>query len=955
MRGLARRLARLFRPVILLLLAASTAPAQSSRPGWGSTPYADALGTGVTFRVWAPNASSVAVPGVFNGWSLTANPLVREGTNGVWSADISSARTGQEYKYYLNNGSCANGSSWRRDPRSRLIDCHNNNNSVIYNPNAFDWAGDNFTAPGLSDTVVYELHIGSFNSTNGANSGTFSNAIARLDQVQQLGVSAVEVMPIAEFPGASSWGYNPTDPFAADNCAYGGPDGFKLFVQACHQRGLAVLVDVVHNHYGPNNLDLWDFDCWGGGPAGGGIYFYGQTGVCCTAWGPRPNYGQAQVASFIQDSFRMWLDECHVDGFRWDTPYDMMYANSNNTTVFIPEAQSLIQTISSMIKTQYTGKLNIAENSGYVSGFDSQWSYPFEQGIVPQLTNTSDSQRSMSAVSSALLGSSPGWNRVIFMENHDTAGDLNGGSRLPAQISPATPTDYWARKRSTLGVALTLTATGIPLLLQGEEMLTTQQFGASNPLDWTRANAYAGILWLYKDLIRLRRNLDGLSSGLKGPNVNIALTDDTNKLLAYRRWNTGATTDNVLVVANFANATRVNYSINFPATGTWYAHFNSDAAKYSADYSNNGSTVVTATGSPAAGPVTIGPYSVLILSQVPPTPTPSTPAPVVAIAVSTNRINLSWPPVPGAAFYALKRYGTLICTTTSTNFSDTGLALGTAYCYTVAAVAGDSASPDSGAACASTFGPNTWVNPSSGKWETASNWSAGTPTQAGQWALFITNANPKTVTIDAVTTNSPGSLTISNLTLSAPAGATNTLLLTNSGPSMPLRVLSKLTVGAGGVISLTGAALAGNQAVNSNLIRADGSALSFSGNVTNNGNVRLINGSLWDSSGLVVNNGLIDLINGGLTNFHGGFINNGTVVTAGSVRITNVSLAAGTMTISLPSTVGHFYQLMTSASLSSANWQNVGPAQSGTGGALTFTDSGAVATQGFYRIAVSAQ
>src|SRR5438105_13440441 len=87
----------------LLAFSSINAFAQSTRPGLGSTPYADSLGTGVTFRVWAPNATAVTVPGVFNGWSLTANALVREGTNGVWSADISTARPGQEYKYYINN------------------------------------------------------------------------------------------------------------------------------------------------------------------------------------------------------------------------------------------------------------------------------------------------------------------------------------------------------------------------------------------------------------------------------------------------------------------------------------------------------------------------------------------------------------------------------------------------------------------------------------------------------------------------------------------------------------------------------------------------------------------------------------------------------------------------------------------------------------------------------------
>ncbi len=934
----------------ILLASPICGLAQSTRPGWGSTPYADASGTGVTFRVWAPNASSVNVPGQFNGWVVTANPLMLEGTSGVWSADIPNARPGQEYKYYINHGTCGAGSSWRRDPRGRMVDCHNNNNSIIYDPNAFNWAGDNFTAPPLNDTVVYELHIGSFYSPGGPNTGTFSNAVVKLDQLKQLGVSAVELMPIVEFPGSASWGYNPTDPFAPSYCAYGGADGLKYLVQACHQRGLAVLLDVVHNHWGPNNLDLWDFDCWDGGGNGGGIYFYQTAGICCTPWGSRPNYSRQQVVSYIQDSFKGWLDEYHVDGFRWDAPNYMLYYSNN---IFIPEAQNLIQQINGMIKTQYTGKINIAENSGWVSGFDSQWAYDFTGNLTPVLTTTDDSQRNISTVSSEVNDGGAGWKRVIYMESHDTAGDLNGGQRLPTAISPSTPTDYWARKRSTLGSALTMTSVGMPMLLQGEEMLTTQQFGASNPLDWTRANTYAGILWLYKDLIRLRRNLDGLSSGLKGLNTSFAVTDNSNKLIAYRRWSTGAVGDDVVVVANFANATRTGYSIPFPKAGTWYAQFNSDSTNYSSDYGNVGSTVVTAG---ASAPVTIAPYSVLIFSQVAPPVAPSVPANLTATPVGTSQINLTWIPSTGAAFYAVKRGGQPVCTTTSTNFSDTGLAAGTAYCYTVAAVVGGVVSADSAPVCASTLGPNFWLTSAGGKWETATNWSAGTPALAGQWAQLITNANTKTVLIDALTTNTPDSLTVSNLTVSAPIGSSNVLWLTNVGMAMPLRVSGKLTVGSGGALLLTGSSLVATQAVNSGLVQSDGSPLSFTGTLTNNGTIRAYNGSLVEAFGTVVNNGVIDIINGGGTNFHSAFINNGTVLDASNVRVSGVSLSGDDLVVSISSVVGHTYQLQVSLSASPTSWSDTGSALAGTGGVLSFIDPGAVTNDlaSLYRIKVTA-
>ena len=308
--------------------------------------------------------------------------------------------------------------------------------------------------------------------------GKFTDATNRLDYLTNLGVNAVEIMPIAEFPGYYSWGYNPADPYAADNYGYGGPDGFKTLVKACHARGIAVLLDVVHNHYGPTDLDLWDFDGWTGGGSGGGIYFYQDSTLCCTPYGSRPNYSRQPVRDYIQQNFQMWLDECHVDGFRWDTPGLMMNAGST----FIPEAATLITTITGMIQSNYPGKINIAEDvTGY--GFDSTWDLNFHGYVTPQLAATNDSSRDMTAVSYAvtnntLFNFTAGLNRVVFLESHDIVGDLNSGVRLPTAIDTSTPNSYRARKLSTLGAALTFTAPGVPMIFEGQEMLENQQFSA---------------------------------------------------------------------------------------------------------------------------------------------------------------------------------------------------------------------------------------------------------------------------------------------------------------------------------------------------------------------------------------------------------------------------------------------------------------------------------------------
>ena len=190
--------------VILLSLAGLTASsllrAQSTRPGMGSIPYAGATGTGVTFRVWAPNATSVAVPGSFNGWNPTANFLVKEADSSLWSADLPAARAGHEYKYLIN------GSHWWKDPRSRKVTASGYDspgaNSIIYDPSAFNWMSDSRLSVNSSNLVIYEMHVGSFYDPTPATGGPgkFTNAVAKLDYLAGLGINAVELLPLAEFP-----------------------------------------------------------------------------------------------------------------------------------------------------------------------------------------------------------------------------------------------------------------------------------------------------------------------------------------------------------------------------------------------------------------------------------------------------------------------------------------------------------------------------------------------------------------------------------------------------------------------------------------------------------------------------------------------------------------------------------------------------------------------------------
>jgi len=627
---------------------ANASLAQSTRPGWGSIPYHDMSGTGVTFRVWAPNATSVYVPGTFNSWSTTATPLAKELTNGtwtgVWSADVAGVTNLSQYKYYINNPYVSN--NWKHDPRSRWVTNPGTSpgaNDIVYDPNAFNWNGDSLTPPALNDLFIYELHMGTFPSSSVPS--RFIAATNKLDYLKSLGVNAVEVMPIAEFCNSGdSWGYNPAQPFAADNVQYGGPDGLKTFVQACHARGIAVLLDVVHNHYGPSpNLDMWDFDGWAGTNSlgGGGIYFYeSNTNLQITPWGwTRPNFSSNQVCNFIQDNFTMWLSECHVDGFRWDTPYTMMHGNDGS---YIPVADNLIAAINAMMHTNYTGKISIAEDVYNYDGFDSTWDTGLPGYVTPVLTPASDASRNMTVVANAVqynynYGGSASSKRVAYLESHDVVGGLNGGVRLVTAIDPVTPNSYRARKLSTLGAAVTLTAPGVPMIFQGQEMLENQAFASNLSVDWTKTNTYSYIVRFYRDLIGARRDLKGYTPGLEGDQCSMLQVDNVNKLVAFQRWKSAAPTQDAVVIANFSTNILNNYTLNFPSAGNWYVHLNSDSTNYGSDYGNVGSSVMTASGSPATATITIGRYSVLILSQTPDVP------PQLAITPTSGAIDISWP------------------------------------------------------------------------------------------------------------------------------------------------------------------------------------------------------------------------------------------------------------------------------------------------------------------------
>lgn len=615
--------------VIAAVLAMAASAQVSTRVGIGAIPYNDGPGVlGVTFRTWAPNATAVAVGGIFNNWSATSHPMSSEG-NGWWSRDVTLVQAGAQYKFAITRGAST---QWKNDARARKL-TNSIGNSVVYNPNGYAWQSNNFQMPAWTNIVAYEMHIGTFHVPTGAAlPGTFATATAKLDHLQTLGVNVLELMPTNEFAGDVSWGYNPAHPFSVES-SYGGPDALKAFVDAAHQRGIAVMGDVVFNHFGPQDMDLWKYDGWSTSSTTGGIFFY-EDANANTPWGARPNYGKAEVRTYIKENTMMWLDEFRLDGLRFDGTKFMRLRDYAGPE--IPDGWSMLQWCNESADAQFPGKLMVAEDLGdnaWITkttgaggaGFDSQWDGSFAFPVRSALEAASDSSRDMFAVRDAINKNFNGsmQQRIIYTENHDEV--ANGRSRVPETIWPGNAGSWFSRKRSTLGAALVMTAPGIPMIFQGQEFLEDGYFAAEDRLDWSKATTFSKVTDLYRSLIRLRRNLDGISRGLSGAFTNVFHVNNNAKVLGFHRWQNGGAGDDVVVLTNFSNVSYPNYRVGLPRGGLWRVRFNSDSTAYSADYGNYATADVTADSSgydglPFSGNFRFGPYTSVVFSQSAPSP-----------------------------------------------------------------------------------------------------------------------------------------------------------------------------------------------------------------------------------------------------------------------------------------------------------------------------------------------
>jgi maltooligosyltrehalose trehalohydrolase len=504
---------------------------------------------GAEFGFWAPRVRSLAVRA--GGRTV---PMERE-DRGVWRGSVEGVAAGDDYLLVLD------GERERPDPRSRFQPhgVHGPSRLVDLGP-----PPDPFATPALKDLVFYELHCGTFTPE-----GTFDAAIGRLGHLAGLGVNAVEVMPVAAFPGSRGWGYDGVDLYAV-HAAYGGPAGFRRFVDACHEAGLAVVLDVVYNHLGPEGNYLAEF----------GPYFSDIT----TDWGPAVNLdgpGSDFVRGFVLDNAEQWVAGYGVDGLRLDA----VQALYDRSSVHI------LEELATRVHTARPGSVVVAESDLHqpllvtAYGIDAMWADDLHHALHVALTGeTSGWYEGFTDLSSVAKALETGWvftgqysphldrrhgrdpaglggeRFVVCTQNHDQVGNRAFGERLAALVGP---------DLDAVASVLVACSPFLPLLFQGQEWGETRPFlyftdhepglaasvlkgrraefaafgwdDAPDPndpasferskLDWSRAGGETLALWT--TLLRLRREVPALGNCRR--DLAAARVDPERRLVVLER------------------------------------------------------------------------------------------------------------------------------------------------------------------------------------------------------------------------------------------------------------------------------------------------------------------------------------------------------------------------------------------------------------------------------------
>ena len=385
----------------------------------------------VRFGVWAPNARSVAV-------RLVDDHSLAEEGEGIWAGEIA-ASPGDDYRFVLDGGD-----AWP-DPCSRWQPEGVRGPSRVVDTSAFE------IAPGpevsLDELVLYELHVGTF-----SREGTFDGVIPRLASLRELGVTAIELMPVATFPGNRGWGYDGLYPFAP-HPAYGGPDGLVRLVDAAHRESLGIVLDVVYNHLGPGNEGLRAF-----GP-------YLSDRVTSTPWGLTLDYSQAGVREWAIQNAELWVRDYRIDGLRLDAVRSVVDDSDHHVFAELAERVRAASPYALVTSEVCAPDFRALREWGH----DAMWLDGLHHALHVALTGERDGyyanfDGSMASIADE-LSLPEGARLVAYAQNHDQIGNRAVGDRLSD-----------AKRRVAAAVVLFSPLT--PLLFQGEE------YGESAPFQF---------------------------------------------------------------------------------------------------------------------------------------------------------------------------------------------------------------------------------------------------------------------------------------------------------------------------------------------------------------------------------------------------------------------------------------------------------------------------------------
>ncbi len=582
----------------------------------GATPTS----SGVVFKVWAPNPTSARVRGKFNAWATT-NPLFKVGEHYI--AHVTGASPLDEYKYYFDNN------LWKPDPRARGLNPAANQNSIIQDPFAYSWALADFDTPDLEEMVIYQLHVGSFAGRNDPQ-GTVAHPSGYLDvanrvyQLADLGVNAVMLNPITEFAGDLSAGYNPVTEFAPD-WVYGTPDECKAMIDSFHNHGIAVLLDILWNHFSSTDNFLWFYD-------GNQIYF--DNPAVGTPWGDQADFDNQNVRDYFLHSALHWLEEYHVDGFRMDAT-DFMNIPPQDASGW-----SLMQEFNDLIDWRWANKVSIAEqlpDDSWVTrstgtggaGFDSQYYDNFTDRLREEIFDAALGDPEIWKIRNIINGGGvdlSGVKVTNYVELHDEAWPSSGGQRLVKTIDTTFPhDDMWAKGRSKLAQGIVMFSPGVPAMLMGSEWLEDTDFGTdpANRIDWSKKTTYAGIFQYYKEMISWRTTNPALRADASH---QVFHQNESGNVIAWQRWDNAGNV--FVIIANFNNGNWNNYRVGLPAGGTWTEIINSQATQYEGNGLTNPSITVdaiSADGFTQSTLLTIPQMGLLVLKQGTSTGTPDAP------------------------------------------------------------------------------------------------------------------------------------------------------------------------------------------------------------------------------------------------------------------------------------------------------------------------------------------